>query len=108
MACLSARTARIGLTCGPAPRALNLPVVAIKPARTAEYHAVRPGRRQLIGHNWLSKGANCPLSARASSCKSTHTSAMASLGPIKALKEEAKAGLTLTSGRIGLKRFYWE
>tara|TARA_R110000822_G_scaffold33952_13_gene96523 strand:+ start:1677 stop:2948 length:1272 start_codon:yes stop_codon:yes gene_type:complete len=60
------------LTCGPA-RALNLPVGTISLHERADITLFDPVAASLIGHNWLSKGANCPFIGQGAPCKVTHT-----------------------------------
>ncbi|HDZ56874.1 MAG TPA: dihydroorotase [Pseudomonas xinjiangensis] len=48
------------LTCGPA-NALNLPAGRITAGERADITLFNPAASSEIGHNWLSKGANCPF-----------------------------------------------
>lgn len=48
------------LTCGPA-QALGLPAGQLAVGERADIVLFDPAQSSVIGHNWLSKGSNCPL-----------------------------------------------
>lgn len=60
------------LTCGPAS-ALGLPAGTLSPGGRADITLFDPVDASLIGHNWISKGANCPFIGQGVPCKVTHT-----------------------------------
>lgn len=60
------------LTCGPAS-ALGLPVGTLAIGAQADIALFDPAEASLIGHNWISKGANCPFIGKGVPCKITHT-----------------------------------
>ena len=60
------------LTCGPAG-ALGLPAGTLAQGARADITLFDPVEASLIGHNWISKGANCPFIGQGVPCKVTHT-----------------------------------
>ncbi len=60
------------LTWGPAS-ALGLPAGRLSLGARADIVLFDPVEASLIGHNWISKGANCPFMGKGVPCKVTHT-----------------------------------
>ncbi|SDT04657.1 dihydroorotase [Halopseudomonas xinjiangensis] len=60
------------LTCGPAA-ALGLPAGRLAPGDIADIVLFDPVQTSLIGHNWLSRGANCPFLHEGAPGVVTHT-----------------------------------
>jgi dihydroorotase len=60
------------LTSGPAS-ALGLPAGHLALGAHADVTLFDPVEASLVGHNWISKGANCPFIGKGVPCKVTHT-----------------------------------